>query len=85
MERFLPLLFFAALGSVARQARRQAAPAAQPKPNADPYANNADPGKLSFPTSGSGRQGQRRDENAAAGGGESGVSRSGYLEARNAL
>src|ERR1700758_4716291 len=49
MKRFLfAVTLFAALGLVARQARGQAAPA-QPKPNVDPYANNADPGKLSFP------------------------------------
>ncbi len=32
-----------------------------PKPNADPYANNADAGKLSVPARGAGGQGQRRD------------------------
>ena len=49
MKRFLfAVTLFAALGSIARQAQGQAVPA-QPKPNADPYANNAAPGKLSFP------------------------------------
>ena len=45
----------ASLGVVLYQARGQnpagqAAPSGQaPRPNADPYANNADPGKMQFP------------------------------------
>ena len=39
---------FSALGLMSLQAQGQNAPPS-PKPNADPYANNADPGKLSFP------------------------------------
>ena len=39
-----------AFGIVAFQAQGQTPPAAQPaKPSADPYANNADAGKLKFP------------------------------------
>jgi 2-keto-3-deoxy-L-rhamnonate aldolase RhmA len=45
---FLASVLFGALGIVILQA--QAPPAAQPaKPNADPYANNPDAGKLKFP------------------------------------
>ena len=41
---------FCSLGLISSPAQGQNAPATQaPKPNADPYANNADPGKLSFP------------------------------------
>ena len=44
------LLFSVALGIAAFQAQGQTPPAAQPaKPNADPYANNAEAGKLRFP------------------------------------
>src|SRR5580704_16871433 len=51
MNRFLfAATVFSALGLISSQAQGQnAPPAPSPKPNADPYANNADPGKLSFP------------------------------------
>jgi 2-keto-3-deoxy-L-rhamnonate aldolase RhmA len=51
MNRFLfAATVFTALGLISFQAQGQnAPPAPTPKPNADPYANNADPGKLSFP------------------------------------
>ncbi len=40
----------AAIGVMAIHAQGQTPPAAQPpKPSADPYANNADAGKLRFP------------------------------------
>ena len=40
-------ILFSSLGLISSQAQGQNAQ--PPKPNADPYANNADPGKLSFP------------------------------------
>ena len=39
----------AVLGIVTLQAQAQRPPAQPPKPNADPYANNLDAGKLTFP------------------------------------
>jgi 2-keto-3-deoxy-L-rhamnonate aldolase RhmA len=47
---FFIALLFAAIGMIAPRARAQNPSAAQPpKPNADPYANNADAGKTQFP------------------------------------
>src|ERR1019366_5088245 len=43
-RRFLMVTLIAALGPTAFEAQGQA-----PPPNADPYANNADPGKTQFP------------------------------------
>src|SRR5215469_12547025 len=50
MNTRLPLLALAAvLGTVEYQATAQTQPAQTPPPNADPYANNPDAGKLQFP------------------------------------
>jgi hypothetical protein len=51
MNRLMPnVVLFAALGMATFSAWGQTAPPAQaPKPTADPYANNADAGKLRFP------------------------------------
>ena len=49
-KTFLIASLFACMGLTISHAQAQNAAAAQPpKPNADPYANNADPGKLQFP------------------------------------
>ena len=87
MNRFLfAVPVFAALGTISFQVHGQNPPAAQtPKANADPYANNADPGKLSFPLAASSRQGQRRDEGGAARGHQPGAVRYGKLEIRTAV
>jgi 2-keto-3-deoxy-L-rhamnonate aldolase RhmA len=60
----------AALGIVAFQVLAQNPPAQPPKPNADPYANNPDAGKLQFPL-------------AAPAGKDSGAIRTGPAGARN--
>ena len=39
----------ASLGLVLYQAQGQAPTGQAPRPNADPYANNPDPGKMQFP------------------------------------
>ena len=47
---FMSVALFAACGSIAFHALGQTPPSSQtPKPNADPYANNPDAGKLRFP------------------------------------
>ena len=52
------ILSVALLGIAAFQAQGQTPPAAQPaKPNADPYANNADAGKLKISPCRARRQG----------------------------
>ena len=48
-RRFPVVSLFAALGLVLFQAQGQTPAGQTPRPNADPYANNPDPGKTQFP------------------------------------
>ena len=64
-------------------AQTQNPPAQQPKPTADPYANNPQSGRGEVSARRARRQGQRRDGHAARRRGEPGPVRSGDLEVRH--
>jgi len=49
IHRFPVVALFAALGLVLSQAQAQSQAPQTPRPNADPYANNPDAGKMQFP------------------------------------
>ena len=74
-----------ALGIAVLGAQTQNAPAQQPKPTADPYANNPEPGHGEVPARRAGRQGQRREDAPRPGAVNQGPFDPGDLEVRTGL